>query len=64
MILSPWIYASKRFSHILSKTLVSPVEKKMVKLGIRAVFLGKYHTATMAPRHCLNVKPSAQLYQK
>ena len=63
MILSPGIYASTSFSHILSKTLVFHVEK-MVKVGIRAVFRVKHHTATMPPRLCLNVKPSAQLYQK
>ena len=63
MILSPGIYAWNSFSHILSKTLVFHVEK-MVKVGIRAVFRVKHHTATMPPRLCLNVKPSAQLYQK
>ena len=63
MILSPLMYASNSFSSSLSKTLPSRVEK-MAKSGIRVVFRVKRHTATAPLRHCLNVKPIAQLYRE
>ena len=63
MILSPLMYASNSFSPILSKTLLSRVEK-VAKSGIPTAFLVKRHTASAPLRPRLNVKPIAQLYRE